>query len=220
MENFNIIKGTSGFEIQGLPPGTELVKIDGQDAQRLGQLALHRADLAFAANCLAELGPCDASPNTLQLALWRCAIVHFLKCFQQSESRFRLNEKTVYKGQDPLALENFNYFVSFRNKHLVHDENAFAQAIPMAALSAAGTTYKIEKILCFCAIADVLSAESYNSLRRLVELARTWVEAESDRYCGMLTRTLEAESRESLRALERVAYQKPTVADMYTKRKP
>jgi hypothetical protein len=60
-------------------------------------------------------------------AMWRSAIVHLLKCFGDHEARFSLQPRQVYRGEPPEAIENFEYFKGLRDKHLVHDENSYAQ---------------------------------------------------------------------------------------------
>ncbi len=48
MEHFEITKTPEGFHIEGFPNAVKVLRIDGPKAQRLADLALHKADLDFA----------------------------------------------------------------------------------------------------------------------------------------------------------------------------
>ena len=110
-------------------------------------------------------------PHVLRQAMWRSAIVHSIKCFGQSESRFSLDPKKIYKC-DTGAFKPYEYFESLRNKHLVHDENSYAQCLPGAVLNKKGMDRKIAKIVCLSVIGHTLSQDNY-SLLAFARHART-----------------------------------------------
>ena len=116
MEHFSITKTAQGFHIEGFPEAVKVLSISGPKVRRLADLALHKSDLDFALECLTSINEVAEKPSVLRQALWRSAIVHFVKCFGESESRFNLNPKKVYKG-DTGAFEPYWYFNSLRNKH-------------------------------------------------------------------------------------------------------
>lgn len=219
MDQFGVSKtDDSGFHVEGFPDALKLIRIDGPKAQRLGDLALHRADLHFAAECLDGIDLVPAEPHVLRQALWRSAITHYMKCFGDSAARFQLSPERVYKGEQA-GLIAFSYFKDLRNKHLVHDENSYAQSLPAAVLNNRDKTHKIEKILCFSAIAETLSPENYSNLNLLIEKASRWVESEFDTLGNVLTEELEKEPYNSLLAREGVSYRVPNTDELGKNRK-
>lgn len=186
MEHFAISKRESGFHIEGFPDAVKVVMIDGPEAKRLADLFLHKEDLEFADACLDAINQTPESPLVAREALWRSAIVHFMKCFGNS-ARFQLSAAKIYKGESPEALMAFEYFKDLRNKHFVHDENSYAQSIPGAVLNNGTRGYKIEKIICFAAFGATLEQGNYGNLKLLIGKARTWVVSEFDSLCSHLS---------------------------------
>ncbi len=217
MEHFSITKTAQGFHIEGFPDAIKVLRITGPKSQRLADLALHNADLHFSLECLNAINHVPEEPYVLRQALWRSAIVHFIKCFGQSESRFSLNPKKVYKG-DIGAFEPFAYFESLRNKHLVHDENSYAQCLPGAVLNKKGMPRKIGKIVCLSVVGDTLGQENYNNLHLLVTRAREWVVARFDELCDVVTSELEPKSHDELFAMDGITYTAPGADDVHKAR--
>jgi len=217
MEQFSITKTAQGFHVEGFPDAVKVLRITGQRSKRLANLALHRADLDFAFECLIAINQAPEKPHLLRQALWRSAVVHFIKCFGQSESRFSLDPKKVYKGNAG-AFEPYEYFESLRNKHLVHDENSFAQCLPGAVLNSDGMDHKIAKIVCLSVIGDTLSQENYSNLHLLITLARDWAVAQFDELCDVLIAELEPKSYEELLVLDGITYTAPGPEDVHKRR--
>lgn len=92
-----------------------------------------------------EINLIPVEKHIVRQSLWRSAIVHFGKCFGKSASRFQLNPNAIWKGNQS-ALEAFKYYKDLRNKHVVHDENSYAQSIPGAILNNGKKPYKIGDI--------------------------------------------------------------------------
>lgn len=218
MEYFSISKIESGLRIEGFPDAVKVVKISGQEAKRLADLSLHKADLEFADACLEAINQTAENPAVVREALWRSAIVHFMKCFG-SGARFQLSAARIYKGEPSEALMAFEYFKDLRNKHFVHDENSYAQSIPGAVLNNGTKSYKIDKIVCFAAIGATLEQGNYGNLKLLIEKARAWVISEFDFLCERLTATLEQEDYEDLLARDAITYRVPTVEEISCNRK-
>lgn len=216
MESYKVTKIGQEFQINGVPPdAVKAVKIDGPKAKRLADLGLHKIDLEFAANCLNAI---NHTTGISQQALWRNAVIYFIKCFDGASARFQLSEKKILKGEAVLAMENFHYFHNLRRKHFVHDENSYSQSIPGALLNNGEKEYKIEKIVCFSAIAETLVQDKWSNLDLLIKKTRAWVEDEMDKLCGLLTSELEKESYEDLWKREQIVYKTPGVEDISKKR--
>jgi len=208
----------NGLHIEGFPGAVKFIKLDIPGARRIADLGLHKADLEFASECLASINDCPSEPSTLRKALWSSAIVHYAKCFGGSKARFQLDFSAVYKGEPPEAKLVFDYFKDLRNKHVVHDENSFAQSISGAVLNAQDNPDKIAKIICFSAIAQTLVQGNYSNLKLLVDKALAWVVAEFDRCCERATSELEKLSYEELLAKESVQYTAPSADEVASSR--
>lgn len=209
MENYELSQRESVLHIEGFPDAVKVIAIEGPRSKRLADLALHKSDLEFADSCLDVINLSPEEPFVIREALWRAAIVHFIKCFGDSGARFQLSSTKIFKKEPPEALMAFEYFRHLRNKHFVHDENSYAQSLPGAILNAESKSYKIEKIVCFAAIAGTLGEENYNNLKLLIQKSRSWVIAEFDHLCDTLTVELERESYENLLKKESLTLRTP-----------
>src|SRR5258708_757937 len=214
MEHFSITKTPEGFHVEGFPGAVKVLRITGPKVQRLADLALHKVDLDFTLECLEAINKTPDKPYLLREVLWQAAIVHYIKCFGQSESRFSLNPKTVYKG-DAGAFEPYKYFDSLRNKNLVHDENSYTQCLPGAVLNKNDMPYKIAKIVCLSLVGSTLGQENYQNLHLLATRAQEWVVTQFDELCNLLTSDLEPRGYEALFAMEGITYTAPTADEVH-----
>ena len=204
MEYFTITKTDDGFHIEGFPDAVKVIRLVGPKAKRLSHLALHKHDLDFALGCLEKINSVKGEP-VIRQALWRAAIVYFAKCFGHNQSRLTLDPEKVYQG-DADGQTVFEYFFDLRNKHIVHDENSFAQSLPGAVLNKRGLNQKIAKIVCLDVLADTLHQEAYSGLHLLITRAREWVTRQFDELCNVLTRELEAADNDDLIQREGITY--------------
>ena len=78
-----------------------------------------------------------------------------------------------------------------RNKHVVHDENAWTQATPMAVIAAAGTQRKIEEVVCTNITAQTREPINVSNLTSLVDCTLSWVESRIDSLCEEIKIELE-----------------------------
>jgi hypothetical protein len=218
MEPIPFSQVAGGFHIEGFPDAAKLLRLDGPKAKRLSDLCLHKSDLDFVADCLDAINKIPMENAVVRAALWRSAVVHFVKCFGDSRSRFQLDAAHIYKDRPPEAMLAFQFFRDLRNKHFVHDENSYAQSIATAVLNKGDKPFKIEKIVCISTIADVLGQENWANLKLLNETAHRWVVAEFDALAVLLTKELEAESYESLLLKGAVEYRVPSVEEMSKRR--
>jgi len=218
MDHLEITQKGTEFHIEGFPDAEKVVRIHGPHAKRWSDLKLHMSDLDFAGACLDAINLAPEEPSIIREALCRSAIVHFFKCFGDSVARFQLAPTKVLAKEPPDAMTAFNYFKGLRNKHLVHDENSFAQSLPGAILNKREKAYKIEKIVCLSMIATTLAQENFSNLKLLIEKTRSWVVSEFDLLCTTLTNELEKESYDSLHARETIIYRAPTNDELHKNR--
>ncbi len=219
MDYLDVSLGPSGFHIEGFPDAVKVIGLKGPKARRLSDLALHRADLAFALSSLEAINSAPPSPSVVRQALWRSALIHVFKCFGDSKSRFQLDPKRVLRGQPPLAFEVFQHFKELRNRHYVHDENSVAQSLPGAILNARGKPCKIAKIVCSSVFGDMLGQDAYSGLHKLITTTQDWVTGEFDRLCDELTKELEEVDYDALLQMDGLTYEIPKIEDVALARK-
>lgn len=217
MECFELTQIENGIRIEGFPDAVKVVKLDNPNAKKLADFTLHHADLRFAKECLDGTNNVSEEPQALREGLWRAAIIHFMKCFGKSRSRFSLDASVVYKGDDG-ASAVFGYFKALRNKHLVHDENSYAQCLPSAILNKRESSHKIAKIVCNSVLVATLVQGNYSNLYRLTTLAQDWVTKQFDDLCNLLVAELETKDYDELLSGELASFRAPAVDEVYQKR--
>lgn len=218
MEHFRISHTEAGFHIEGFPDAVKAIHITGPVSRRLADLWLHKADLEFAADCINEINRVPDIQRIVREALWRSAIVHYAKCFGNSKVRFQLSSAKIYRDI-PLGLATHSYFIDLRDKHVVHDENAYAQSFPGAVLNRGDKAYKIEKIVCVATFIQTLNQELWNNLKVLIDKALEWVVTEFDSICDLLTRELEQEPYSALLARESISMRLPAYDEVAKNRR-
>ncbi len=218
MEYFNLAKTKDGFHVEDFPNAVKVIQINRPQSKKLADLFLHRNDLEFSLKSLEEINCVPDQSNFLRQALWRSAIVHYLKCFGDNKARFNLDSKKIYRKEEPIAIENFEYFRNLRNKHVVHDENSYSQSIPGAILNKQNHPYKIEKIVCFAITVETLTQENYSNLHMLIKVALTWIVSEFDGLCEILTKELESKSYETLIQMPNMKPRTPTIDEVKNNR--
>lgn len=167
--------------------------------RQYADMVLHHSDLSFARECLATLATEQVTSPVIAEALWQCAIVHYCKCFgKQGETRARLPYSKIFPAGLPREIHN--YFMNLRNKHLIHDENAWTQATPMAVLADRNKEKKIEEVVCTNITAVTREAINFQNLNSLITLALPWVESRIDELCEKIKVALETHEYEVLLA--------------------
>jgi len=205
------------IHIDDIPDAVLLVRLSNAKARRLADLALHKSDLDLAHDCLATLNDMPDASSTMKQALWRSAIVHLMKCFGSSV-RFQLEAKQVYKGEPQAALEVFTFFKQLRDKHVAHDDNAFARALVGAAINDGSKPYKVEQVVCIDMFVGTLNADTERNLGLLIDRARAWVVGAFDALAAVITSDLETESYDKLKSRGVLEYQVPTFAEVAVRR--
>ncbi len=79
--------------------------------------------------------------------------------------------------------------------------------------------YKVEKVVCFAAIAVTLCQDNHANLKLLILKAHTWVVSEFDIMCELLTTEFESETYEKLMSKDTLSYRKPVLEEIHRSRK-
>lgn len=161
-------------------------RVPGPKTRRLADLGLHKSDLEFALGCLTAFDTLPDGQQLLREALWRAAIVHYFKCFGDAGKRFQMDPRQVYKDQLREALGVFAFFKSYRNKHLVHDENAYSGCEIAAAIAGDSAHFKVAAIVPFVKTANACNAGNLQNLRLLIQQAIAWANVEFERRAKSL----------------------------------
>ena len=86
MENLPISKIVdSVVYFEGFPDCIKIIQLDGDKADRLSHLSLHKLDIDFADYCLDNLKYTEIN-GFIKEALFRLSIITFMKCFKHSKS--------------------------------------------------------------------------------------------------------------------------------------
>lgn len=205
--------------LHGLPAVVKTIQLEGPLARQLADLTLHQTDLHFANECLDAINIVPSEPPAIREGLWRSAIVHVMKCFGSSASRSSLPEKKVLKGQPPEAMMVFEYFKNLRHKFLVHDENAWSQALPCAGLNDGSKDQKVEGIVCLGLTAQTLEQSNYANLKLLVRISLLWTGSQFDIVKSQIKTELEGKSYEDLIQRDSPLYRAPEWHEVSSKRK-
>ncbi len=213
MEPINTTFTDSSFHIAGFPDAVKAIKITGPLAKRLADLALHATDLGVSLECLEAMNQTVVESHASRNALWELAIIRFMKCFGNSKSRSSLSAIKIYASEKN-ALVAFKYFDDLRNKHLIHDENSFAQCIPGAVVNKREATHKIAKIVCVATVAKTLEQANFDNLHSLVRYAIQWVDNQQNDICNKLTQEYESKNYDELIAAESMSFRSPSLDDI------
>jgi len=206
-----------GLWIEGYPDAVKAVVIDGPLVRQLSHLTLHATDLRAALECVTEL---QAHPQTSTVAresLWESAIVRLFKCFGTSQSRAQLSPTKIFP--EGLPRQVFRYFKSLRDKHLVHDENAYTQVIPAAVIGPETSAEHVQDIICSVVTGVTLTEANLSNLRLLIETALQWVEPKADEVRAKIKAELEDEDYPSLITRPQAQFTVPTLEQLHQPRR-
>ncbi len=215
METFAVRLEGNTFVPEGLPDAKFYVALDDFLSKQIAHYALHKHDLDFVLNCLDEINKTDV--DVVRRALWQMAVIRLIKCFDSGTARIGLDRDVIYKAA--VAKENFSYFNTLRNKTVVHDENAYTQCVPCAALNDGTKPYKVEKILALAVEKETFDQANYEKFRSLATEASTWVTRKFNELCDKVTADLERQPHEALAARKFATFTIPTVEQVGQRRK-
>jgi hypothetical protein len=210
----------AGIHVEGYPDAVRAIRLDDDKTRQLAHLGLHKSDLEFAKDCLAAIN--ETQSQVIRSALWRSAIIYFIKCFQVGKSggarSTGLYPKVIYRD-DQEGQKLFRFFDHFRNKHIAHDENSYSQAVVCAAINGGGKPYKVERILTLSITGETLDQPNYSNLDLLIRKALDWVSIKHDALCADVTLELEKKPLEALLARDEVNVAMPKREEVGQRRK-
>lgn len=210
IKQLTITKLGDKLHIEGYPDAVALKQIDDVIARQLRAIALHRFDLNFCRESLADLTRLDRGAQPLLAeALWVSSIARYFKCFGKNKARTQLTPKKVLK-EHPGAEKVFAYFQDLRDKHIIHDENPYSQAFTALVLNAQGAKFKVADIISLAMNALTVDDDHLRSFSQLVEVTLAWVDAKRNALHNILGKEYEQWKYEDLLALPDISYTTPT----------
>ena len=212
----HITRTHHGLHVEGFPEAVKLAQLSDRRARRLAHLQLHREDLDFALRCVRSLRDNADHPPLVRDALFRSALVTWSKCFGRNEARSSLPADKIYAAGPPRDV--YRYYTALRNKHVVHDDNPFAQSVAGAVIGPAGTEPMVLEIVCLSATVGMNGDVDVTNLGLLVETALEWVTAQFDNLADSIRAELEASDHEQLMGLPDVALDNPGLRDVADRR--
>ena len=212
----NLVDGS--LRIEGFSDKHQAVNFEMPEKKRLADLALHHQDLHFAKTCVELINQVPEEPAALRESLWQSAIVSYFKCFGEGE-RFLLDSKKIYKSEPPEAILVFKFFKSLRNKHIIHDENSYSQALVGAILNPKGEEKKVCQVISCQVTSATLGQESWSNLHLLVTKALTWVVCEYDALAERMANKLESKDYEVLESGGRLSFTVPMAHEVHVSKK-
>lgn len=220
MERYEVKMVDGKFHIEGFPDASGCISISNlapHQSRELENIVSRRLDLVFAKACLDFLKDGQNSSALLRDALWRSAIVHYTKCFAQRGSRKPLPYTkilSVIPDSEVQPREIHKYFMALRNRHVVHDDNAWLQVLTGAVISYPGKGYNIEKIICTSVQGQTLNEGNFGNLYLLIQEAIKWVETRFDALCESIGAELEKLPRERLLSEANLKFKAPEAKDV------
>ena len=221
VQRYKITLVSGQFHIEGFPDAVKAISISGLAphlSRQITDYVLHQDDLIFGQQCTNLLLNPNIGPPVVREVLWRSAIVHYCKCFDQpGKIRTALPySKFLPSGNARLGHQ---FFLDLRNKHLVHDENSYTQASTGAVIAPEGKGHKVEEVICTRVVGVTLIDDHLTILRHLIDQALTWVESRFDQLSAMIKTELESQPYETLLAQpDMTPYRAPTVDEVSTRR--
>jgi hypothetical protein len=208
----------SRLHIEDYPTAVALKRIDDPIARQLCSIALNHADLSFCREAVAEITRRDRTSQPLIAeALWVAAISRYFKCFGSNKARTQLSSRKVLKSHVS-AEKVFAYFQNLRDKHIVHDENPYSQAVIGVAINARDAEHKIADVISLTMNAFTIDDSHLSSFSQLVNVTLEWVRTKQDELHATLGKQYEAQSYDELMALSDVSYNVATSEKVSTSR--
>jgi len=217
-EFLNISKMDDKLHIERYPNAIALKRIDGPIERQLQDITLHANDLSFCSEACAQIRDLDRDKHRFLLkALFIASIARYFKCFGDSESRAQLSPGKVLKNH-PGAEKVFEYFLDLRRKHIIHDENAYSQALIGIVLNPKDAPAKIADVVSTAVTVLTLDDAHLQQFSNLVAVSHEWVSAKRDELHRILAQKYERMRFEDLLALDDVKYTVPSTSQVHLKR--
>jgi len=203
------------LHIKDYPNAIKVARIDSPKSVELRNLVLHMHDLQLAFDFLNLIN--STKDEKIRTGLWYVSVTLYFKCFTNSLARKMLSPSKVYKECKD-ALPAFNYFKALRDKHLVHDENAYAQAFVGLVVNSPGSECKIADVLSGTIISETLDQSHWSSFYNLVKYALEWVGKRREDLHFALAKEYEKLEYEEIINLENVNFTVPTTDKAFKSR--
>lgn len=201
------------LDLKHHPSPAKVIAIPEPLAAPLLNLALHRTDLSRARKFLDEFdrqGGVKPPESTVHQgtrfspvceALWLAALGSTMKCFQHSEARSSKLDPANIFGTDTTqgVRATFDLLKQLRNKHVLHDENDWMQAIPVAIVGAPGHVPVVSDIDCM--VMEGTDTAHIGQFGAVVDAALAWINHEIDAQIEVIRADLLARSYDDLIAL-------------------
>lgn len=197
------------------PEVAKLVQLPADIGKRMAHLQLHMADLRHASECLDEhqrLCGGTAMMSVVCRALFHTALNTTMKCFGHSNARQSLIPKEIFS--DEQERKAFDFLQKLRHKHISHDDNDWAQAIPYAAVTTPGHDLKIAALHCKLLHSGTNYPANIAQLRQVINTTMTWVSREIHSEADTIQPILESWTYEELLALPDVRLTPPSDASV------
>lgn len=215
VQSFELERDERGLRIKGFDHAVAFVALDDTpQVRRFRHLLLHRYDLTLAHDWLMQLVNVEHD-DVLRQALWHASLVHFYKCFSASADRVTLSPGKIYGTTCDKwgPRDAFDLYKRLRNRHVVHDENGFSQALAGAIVGPEGGP-NVLQVAATVMTAQTADRESFINLGQLVMMAIEYVEGQVDEIGAALEAELNAAPRATVLARPEVTYTAPGVDDI------
>lgn len=218
MKRLSMTQHGKKFHVEGYPDSVALKRIDDSDARELQALTLHQSDMNFCRAAMEQLEKSRKSDEgVIAQALWLVCVACFFKCFGSSKSRTSLSANEVLKNHTG-AMQVFDYFKALRDKHVIHDENAYCQAFTAVALNAENASSKVADVIAIATNASTIDDAHVTQFKQLVETTNAWVSERREALHQSLAQKYEQWAYKDLLALPDIQYTAPTASSVRTKR--
>lgn len=221
MKYLEVEKLDENFYIKGYPNAVHLGNISNDsDAAELLDLALHQADITHCVVAIEWLMD-DAfisSDSFLVQSVWLACIGRFFKCFGKSKARKQLSIHDIVANEPLDARRVFDYFKALRNKHLIHDENAYSQGIVGVVVNAPDASIRIADIVTSVTTSRTDDQEHIRAFGQLVACVNLWLGSRREEIHQILARRYENYEYEDLLKLPSPVYKAPLSNEVFTKR--
>ena len=212
------IKRGAGHQLVDRDRKLILKRADSGIARQLQAIALHELDLRFCRYCLTQLASVDKEQQSdLAEAFWISCIARFYKCFGNSRARTKLSEKKIFKGK-PEAQLAYKFFSALRDKHIIHDENPYSQAVVAVAINPSEAPDLLKGVGAMTIPLYIINENNVKRLSELIDSTYAWVLERQAELVKLLTETYSQRTRDQLLALPDLTVNKPEDDDVYLSR--
>lgn len=208
------IKGNE-LHIKNYPNAAKVVEIDNPKSIELKNLVLHMNDLQLAFDFLNLIN--STTNEEVRTGLWYVSIMLYFKCFTNSAARKMLSESKVYKERKD-ALPVFKYFKALRDKHLVHDENAYSQVFVGLIVNQPDFKCKIADVISSTIISNTLDQSHWSSFYNLLKYALEWVSKKREALHFALAKEYEKLEYEEIIKMKTITFTVPATDGAFKNR--